>query len=380
MVEIKNNGKDMDSLDEDFSGDWFSMIPIGTTSRAADLARVQEAVCGLGSLAARLKVVNLTSFRMLDREGRHRMPARMAMYSKGVDSAEERCSRQAMRRALTHADLWRDCPVNQNITSEMLICYRWEDETTTAVDENQPRRYSRVLKYGEAKEAGLIAPDRGLPAWETDIDREPAYGDEFREPTVLGLWDRVSGLVMPLPSDSVLCCRIWDFGFGIDLYVMDGKSLMVQRHLHPECFFNADGGMDVRGQIAFFELELDHLLEQYPSLHISYGAHGDSDASEPLPQAPCCDFRYGGCRNAAEYRISSDLLGRTERFCPLHFLQQLRFTLDAIRANRPLQNERFGVAAGKWSKDTESEPACAAAAAEQQSLKPREPERRVLSH
>lgn len=204
-----------------------------------------------------------------------------------------------------------------------------------------------------------------MPAWETDVDRDSAYSDEFREPTVLGLWDRVSGLVMPLPSDSVLCCRIWDFGFGIDLYVMDGKSLMVQRHLHPECFFNVDDGMDVRGQIAFFELELDHLLEQYPSLHISYDAHGDSDASESLPQAPCCDFRYGGCRNAAEYRISSDLLGRTECFCPLHFLQQLRFTLDAIRANRPLQNERFGVAAGKWNKDMESEPACAVAAAEQ---------------
>lgn len=52
------------------------------------------------------------------------MPARMAMYSKDVDGSEERCSRQTIRRALTHADLWRDCPVNQSITSEMLICYR----------------------------------------------------------------------------------------------------------------------------------------------------------------------------------------------------------------------------------------------------------------
>ncbi len=98
-----------------------------------------------------------------------------------------------------------------------------------------------------------------------------------RDPGLLALWDRISGLVIPLPSRSLLIYRFWKSGMGVDLYVVDEESLRIQQHNHPECFDESADERLIQREIDVCEAELAYVighninLRQHPDAYENVG-------------------------------------------------------------------------------------------------------------
>lgn len=254
-------------------------ISIDDTTSQDAAARVQKAVDAIGRLGADLRVIGIADLRDPNKHWKRRVPDRMAMYDKPADGHERRMDDGLRACSLSMATMHRKCPINRNTTAELFMSYRQDAGGGIVVDETDRSAYWGVMRYDEAKRDGLLAePDAPIARPES-----PGTMDtQLRDPHLLALWDRTSGLVMPLPWRSLLLYRFWKSGMGVDLYVADGESLRIQRRNHPECFDKATDERLIQREIDVCEAELAYVIKNNINLRQHTDAYRNARGKETL--------------------------------------------------------------------------------------------------
>lgn len=255
------------------------MIEIDDTRVPDAVVRVQKEVDSIGWLGADLRVIGMIDLRVPSGTGRRRVPETLAMYRKSADGSEHRMDRNRRARSLDMSGIRRYCPINQNSTAELFMSYRFDEDGRTVVDETDRSVYWGVMRHDEASRDGLLTgPDAPVAD-----SRKPCDPDgSARDPYLLALWDRTSGLVIPLPEHSVLIYRFWKSGMGIDLYVVDGISLLTQKINHPECFEDPADERLIQREIDECEAELAYVIENNINLRQHPDAYEKAGRKETL--------------------------------------------------------------------------------------------------
>lgn len=264
-------------LNADSFGD--GIIEIGETRLPDSAARVQREVDAIGWLGADLRVVGVADLRDPGSPWRRSVPERLNLYEKDIDGHERRMAGNRRADSLDMSALRRRCPVNHDSTAELFMSYRRDGNGRTVVDETDRNAYWGVMRYAEASRDGLIA---GTDAPLAAPLRSGGPGAAGRDPYLLALWDRTSGLVIPLPRRSLLLYRFWKSGMGVDLYVMDGVSLLIQRSLHPECFDESSDERLIQREIDECEAELAFVINNNINLRQHPDATRDARGKETL--------------------------------------------------------------------------------------------------
>ena len=255
------------------------MIEIGDTGLPDSAARVQGEVDAIGRLGADLRVVGVADLRDPGSPWRRSVPERLNLYEKDIDGHERRMAGNRRAGSLDMSSLRRRFPVNHDPTAELFMSYRRDGNGRTVVDETDRNAYWGVMRYAEANRDGLIADtDAPLAA----PRRSGGPGAAGRDPYLLALWDRTSGLVIPLPRRSLLLYRFWKSGMGVDLYVMDGVSLLIQRSLHPECFDESSDERLIQREIDECEAELAFVIKNNINLRRHPDAYRRAGGREAL--------------------------------------------------------------------------------------------------
>ena len=266
-----------DVLNADSFGD--GAIGIEDTASQDAAAHVQKAVDAIGRLGADLCVIGIVDLRAPDKHWKRRVPDKLAMYEKPIDGHERRMDDGRRAGSFSIAVMGRKCPINCNTTAELFMSYRQDADGKIVVDETDRSSYYGVMRYDEADRDGLLTePD-------APIARPGSTGTADtprRDPYLLALWDRTSGLVMPLPLRSLLLYRFWKSGMGVDLYVVDGESLRIQRRNHPECFDESADERLVQREIDECEAELAHVIKNNINLRQHPDAYRNARGKERL--------------------------------------------------------------------------------------------------
>lgn len=261
-----------DELNADSFGD--GMIEIGDTRLPDAVIRVQKEVDAIGWLGADMRVIGMAYFRNPDVFWKRRVPEKLNLHEKRIDGHERRMPNSRRARAVDMSAIRRDCPINHDTTAELFMSYRQNEDGRIVVDETDRSAYWGVMRHAEASCDGLLAdPDAPIvDPWKSDGPEVPG-----RDPGLLALWDRISGLVIPLPSRSLLIYRFWKSGMGVDLYVVDEESLRIQQHNHPECFDESADERLIQREIDVCEAELAYVighninLRQHPDAYENVG-------------------------------------------------------------------------------------------------------------
>lgn len=266
-----------DSLNDDSFGD--GMIEIGETRLPDAIDRVQKEMDAIGWLGADLRVIGMAYFRGPDISWKRRVPEKLNLYEKSVDGHERRTPRNRRTCAVDMSALRRDCPINHDTTAELFMSYRRDADGRIVVDETDQSAYWGVMRHAETSRDGLLADPDAPIADPWDSNESDASG---RDPCLLALWDRTSGLVIPLPSRSLLIYRFWKSGMGVDLYVVDEESLRIQQHNHPECFDESADERLIQREIDECETELAYVIENNINLRRHPDAYGKAGRKETL--------------------------------------------------------------------------------------------------
>lgn len=253
-----------DSSNDDSFGD--GVIEIGDTRLPDAIARVQKEVDAIGWLGADLRAIGMARFRDPDISWKRRVPEKLNLYEKSADGHERRMPRDRRARAVDMFALRRDCPINHDTTAELFLSYRRDADGRIVVDEADQSAYWGVMRHAEASRDGLFA-DPDAP---------------YRDPYLLALWDGTSGLVVPLPYRSLLIYRFWKSGMGVDLYVVDGESLRIQQHNHPECFDDPADERLIQREIDECEAELAYVIGNNINLRQHPDAYENAGRKETL--------------------------------------------------------------------------------------------------
>lgn len=232
-------------------------IRIGDTTRCSAVSRVQRDVDTIGWLGADLRVIGVADLRSLSETGRRRVPDRLSLYEKPLDGHERRTARNDRARSIDMHAARRDCPINHDITAELFMSYRQGEDGRIVVDETARNAYWGVMRHADARRDDLFVGSDAPPADFRNPGR-PERGT--RDPHLLALWDRTSGLVIPLPEHSLLLYRFWKSGMGINLYVMDEISMRIQQRNHPECFDDGSDERVIQREIDECEAELAYVI------------------------------------------------------------------------------------------------------------------------
>ena len=267
----------IDVLNADSFGD--GAISIEDTASQDAAAHVQKAVDTIGRLGADLHVIGVANLRDPKTPGRYRVPEKLAMYEKPADGHERRMDDGLRARSLSMSATRCKCPINHNTTAELFMSYRQDADGRIVVDETDRNTYWGVMRYDEAKRDGLLTgPDAPIAG-----PGSPESADApRRDPHLLALWDRTSGLVMPLPLRSLLLYRFWKSGMGIDLYVVDGESLRIQQRNHPECFDESTDERLIQREIDECEAELAYVIKNNINLRQHPDAYRNARGKETL--------------------------------------------------------------------------------------------------
>lgn len=255
------------------------LISVGNTAQGSAASRIQKAVDAIGWLGADLQVVGVTDLRSLSPDGRRLVPPGLVMYEKMVDGQERRTSDDRRAEALTWYFERQHCPINHTTSAELFVSYR-QSGGRIVIDDTGRSSYWGVMKYDEASKAGLFI---GADA---PVIYDPAKADRplnhYRDRGLLALWDRASGLVIPLPYRSLLGYRFWKSGMGVDLFVMDEKSLRDQQRRHPECFDESADERIIQREIDECEAELAYVIRNNINLRQHPDAYINAERKETL--------------------------------------------------------------------------------------------------
>lgn len=198
-----------DNIDFNVDSHAVHLIHVGDIRKGAR-SRVQADIDALGWLAPHFRVVWITD--ALTREG---LPPMYYIDEDGetpLDAADR-------RKAVDMAPLRRDVPVNNDIISYHSMRYEETADHHLAVARSYGSACYAVMKYGE-------------------IEDRTSLSDSFDpgHDSILGLWDRVSDLVVPLAERSVLVLSFHGSGYDINIDVRDDESLKLLMRRYPSCF------------------------------------------------------------------------------------------------------------------------------------------------
>ena len=248
------------------------LISVGNTTRSSAASRIQKDVDAIGWLGADLQVIGITDLRSFSPEEQRVVPDWLTMYEKTMDGPECRTSDDRRAESLTWYYERQHCPINHTTSAVLFMSYQ-QDGDRIVIDDAARNAYWGVMKYDEANKAGLFINA------DAPIIYNPAKADRplnrYRDRELLALWDRTSDLVLPLPYCSTLRYRFWNSGMGVDLSIMDEKSLQDQQRRHPECFDESADDQTIQHEIDECEAELAYViknnvnLRQHPDAYIN---------------------------------------------------------------------------------------------------------------
>lgn len=266
--------KTVDSNTDSFDS---GAISIGNTAQRSAAARVQRDIDSIGWLGANLQVIGMTDLRRFSETGKRRVPDRLTIYEKPLDGHE--CRMPNSRRAQT-IDMnieRRHCVVSRFVAAELLMSYRRDEDGRIVVDESAGNTYWGVMRHAEAIRDGLLVGPEAHPA---DLRKPSCAESNVRDPYLLVLHDRTSGLTIPLPDRSLLLYRFWDSGMSVDLYVVDEISLRIQKRSHPECFDADSDERLIQREIDECEAELAYVIGNNINLRRNPNAYSKAQRKE----------------------------------------------------------------------------------------------------
>lgn len=198
-------------------------IWVGDSADPGILDIINQRVQAIGPLAARFEAHGLRRLRCKERN-RDRTPKAAPLYYHpfSEEGTEARLQRGTLNQVVFQLDvLHRMRPDNDVTTAGMFLRYMAE-HGRYVLDPAQHAQFFSVMRWQDLESADLLCD-----------------GDD-RDPDIVLLVERVSGLVLPLPHDSVVSWLFYGSGTGIDFEVHDGKALMRRMSRYPMYYLPDD--------------------------------------------------------------------------------------------------------------------------------------------
>lgn len=198
-------------VDIDFNADSHAvkLVHVGPIVYGAR-SRLQSDMNGIGWLAPHFEAVWVTDAITDDM-----LPS---MYYIDEDS-ETTLDERSCRNAVDLEKLRREIPFNNDVLSCHSMRYEENTDHRLTVARSEDCYCYSVMKYSEIEKQ--VSLDDSL-----DPDSS----------TILGLWDRISGLVIPLAGRNALVVEFHGSGYDVSVDVRDDESLKLLMRRYPHCF------------------------------------------------------------------------------------------------------------------------------------------------
>lgn len=195
----------------------------GNTADPGTLDIINQRVQAIGPLAARFEAHGLRRLRCKERD-QNRIPKAAPLYyhyftDPGTDA---NLQRWPLNQVVFQMDVLHQLRPDNDVTTAGLFLRYIPEDGRYVLDPAQHSQFFSVMRWQDLESAGLLCDGKG------------------RDPDIVLLAERVSGLVLPLPHDSVVSWLFYSSGSGIDFEVHDGKALMRRMRCYPMYFLPDD--------------------------------------------------------------------------------------------------------------------------------------------